>query len=117
MAQADQKLPGAEAHRARRLHLTVPDVARQFVVKDEEYESDWYRRFAFNDAFPPPQCLVNLKSSHFPSPNISRTALVCNYDTWDLPLRNDINKHLAETKVKEVLELSQEDRLYFFGSM
>lgn len=36
MAQADLKLPGADTHRARRLHLTVPGVARQFVVKDAE---------------------------------------------------------------------------------
>lgn len=34
MAQADLQLPGADAHRARRLHLTVPAVDRQFIVKD-----------------------------------------------------------------------------------
>ncbi|TAN35343.1 MAG: hypothetical protein EPN23_11295 [Verrucomicrobia bacterium] len=36
MAQSDLKLPGAEAHSARRLHLTIPAVDRQFVVKEAE---------------------------------------------------------------------------------
>jgi hypothetical protein len=34
MAQADLQLPGAEAHRARRLDLAIPAVDRQFIVKD-----------------------------------------------------------------------------------
>lgn len=34
MAQADLKLPGADAHRARRLDIRIPAVDRQFIVKD-----------------------------------------------------------------------------------
>ena len=33
MAHSDLELPGADSHRARRLHLTVPGVDRQFIVK------------------------------------------------------------------------------------
>lgn len=34
MANSDSQLPGADEHRARRLHLHVPSIERQFVVKD-----------------------------------------------------------------------------------
>lgn len=34
MAYSDAELPGAEEHRARRLHLRVPAVERQFIVKE-----------------------------------------------------------------------------------
>ena len=34
MAYTDSQLPGAEEHRARPLHLTIPAVGRHFIVKD-----------------------------------------------------------------------------------
>lgn len=34
MTFSDKQLPGAEQHHARRLHLRVPSVGRQFIVKD-----------------------------------------------------------------------------------
>ena len=34
MAFTDSKLPGADEHRARRLHLKIPAVNRQFIVKE-----------------------------------------------------------------------------------
>ncbi|MCK9634836.1 MAG: hypothetical protein M0R41_00975 [Methylobacter tundripaludum] len=80
-----------------------------------EYERSWYRQDPFEDTLPPPQCFVNLKSSRFPSPNISRTALISNYETWDSPIRNAINKHIADTEVLAALALSPEDRLYRLG--
>jgi len=40
ISYTDSKLPGADAHRARKLHLDIPSVSSQFIVKNirEEFE-------------------------------------------------------------------------------
>ena len=86
-----------------------------FHPRNKKYERSWYRRHPYEDTLPPPQCFINLKSSRFPSPNISGTSLVNNYDTWDLPIWNAIKKHIADTEVQAALKLSPEDRLYRLG--
>lgn len=75
----------------------------------------WLSRTVFSNTLPHPQSFVNLKFSRLPSPNISRTTLVSNYDTWGMPIRNAIKAHLAATEVQTALALSPEDRLYRLG--
>lgn len=62
-----------------------------------------------------PQMHINLSSSASARPNVSRTTLTTETDSWFKPIWTAIMAHLQATEILDILALPLEERLYRLG--